>query len=391
MMSVYETAFPFILYLVLMPSFFHLVFKSSPFCRDRDDRNCGRYYFNWRCFFITAAAYLYFILFYVFIKIGPEGIGGNDSFVYLTRFQEADGPLLESLFKQDNEPGYGLLIWLIRNFTGNYRVVLLFNYTVIFLCQLYFFRHFYWDKYSFMSYVLLSLVTLTGICILRIVLCIHIALIIFIKIKETKYLQALLLTAIAVSIHLSAVILFPVIVICKLFRNNIYHKKWFWLFYPGAMLLLALVLKISEVIIRNTKYSIYIGDGGPAIASYLIYLLLIICLMFRISGMAERNRDVMMWLTVLSTAFFVCLIQFKYGIAYRMLLFYEPVVMLLITFLMREYSAFRYVNRDNLGFLIHIGLTLILGIRLIGFFGKSVYAYGLYPYHNILFEMILTL
>lgn len=212
---------PFVLFMIFEMLMVGLAFKLSKTETVQNESNPSilRYKFNLASGTILFLAYVVYIIFFTFVGI-DLGSGGKDALVYKNAFEHANLPLLESLKLQRMEWGYGFLIWLIRSAFSDYEVVLFVSFSFSFFAMLYFIKRIRWNIYTVLSYSIILILILTQTCLMRNILSASIGMITYVLLFEKKYKKAFVVATIAVSIHISSLILFPIIIMCILLDNK---------------------------------------------------------------------------------------------------------------------------------------------------------------------------
>jgi hypothetical protein len=220
---------------------------------------------------------------------------------------------------------------------------------------------------------------------MRNVLALFFAWLAYIYLDEKKYKKSLLWITIATFIHFSAVICYPVWIICLFSDKNMFSiKKAFkyWTF----IFILSFLFKffVSDIMILVSKnYSIYLNQTGMAVNTFVGRSYIIILAIWRFKTLISHNPMNRIMLVVLLVNLLVIPLQSVLPIMYRMLLLAEPAVFFLIPELIRVYS----LKKNNYLFAIFVRLSLIFYLiwNIITFFKKNMQSYGLDNYSNILF------
>lgn len=379
---------PFAFFIICIPMLFYMTFKTSLYKSSKNRNAVEPYVLSKESITILFLTYLVFVNFFVWVEIGDH-LGGNDALNYLNRFLDADTSLIESLRKQNNEYGYGLFIWIMRQITDNYRVVLWILYSLMFTCQFIFWKNLYWDGYTFLGCILLEIVTLTSMCILRIVLCVHLSLLIYICLSRKAYWKALLVSIVATSIQISGIMLIGIVIFMWVRSKWKISKRHIILIYSFLICMLVGLLYCSEKIILRTKYWIYVGEGGVAKGYLLILFIIIGAYYVRRKRYNKSLPQLALFVSILCTSLFVIIAESIYVIVYRMLLLFEPIIILLLIYLLRDYRYTKSLSKHSSSYLIYFGLLLVIPLRIISFFTNSVYSYGLYTYSNKLVNYLV--
>ena len=103
-------------------------------------------------------AYAIYIVFAV-SKSVEFGVGANDAYAYYLNFTNADCSLKTFLTDVSTfEPGFSFVVWMIRQFTVNYKWVLCFWHTLTFVLTMEFYKKVYLkNNYSVVVFMGLTL------------------------------------------------------------------------------------------------------------------------------------------------------------------------------------------------------------------------------------------
>lgn len=374
-------ALPFLIFMLFEMLMVGLAFKLSVAeSVESHESNAAKlqYKFNLASGTLLFLAYVVFVIFFTFVGI-DAGSGGNDAIIYKERFEHANIPLLQSLRLQQNEWGYGLLIWLLRAITSDYRIVLFAVFSFSFFAMLYFIRHIKWTTYTVLSYSLILILLITGMCLIRNILSVSIGMIVYGLIYEKKYWKAIILATIGVSIHVTSIILYPIIIMCVLLDNKKFSVGKLSLYLLLDATFLFLLMGVASTLVKGSKYAAYDATQGVAAATYLVFVLVLILSFARYKNLVEKNPFNRTLLIILATGLLCLVMQLQYSIAYRMLLFYIPITFALISELMEEYKIFSF-HKNGGFFVVYLGLFTYVVLILYKFFSVGAVSYGLYPY-----------
>jgi len=377
---------PFVVFMIFEMLMVGFAFKlsSTETVQDHESNNSIlKYRFNLGSGTILFLAYVVFITFFTFIGI-DVGSGGNDALVYKTRFEQANIPLLASLKAQGWEWGYGFLIWLIRSVFSDYKAVLFLTFSFTFFSIIYFIKYIKWNIYTVLTYSMILMLVLTQTCLMRNMLSVSIGMFVYVMVYEKKYKKAFIFSTIAVSIHISALILFPIIVMCILLDNNKFSLKKLSFYITLDVVLLFILMSVASSLVSGSKYSVYSSTEGIALGTYSMFLIVLFFGFLRYKNLVARNQFNRTLLITLATGILCIVLQLRYSIAYRMLLFYQPIMFALVSQLLEEYQIFNFRKNGGL-FLIYLGFFTYLGIIVYKFLSVGAVSYGLYPYINKLY------
>jgi hypothetical protein len=345
------------------------------------------FYFSSKTAYVPYLIPLFFlfIVFTVFRLIENNGIGGMDAFVYKMRFENADGPLIQSLILQSNEPLYGLLVWIVRNITSEFRCFLIIFYTIIFFIQIKLLSKINITGIVILAYLSIFFTSiLLSFCLMRNVLSIFFALLAYIYLDKKDYKVSFLVITMAVLIHFSAVICYPVWVACYFFdKNKIKLRKIFSFFLFILLLCFFLRLILPTIFIMiDAKYAVYLNSTGLASSTFISRFFILLLAVWKWKKLIYHNQMNRIMFVVLLFNFLVLPLQAVLPIVYRMLSMADPAVFFLIC----ELFAVCTLTKKNYVVNLFIRLSLIgyLLLNIFMFVSKSMPSYGLEYYSNIL-------
>jgi hypothetical protein len=372
---------PFVLFMIFEMLMVGLAFKlSKTETVQNHELNASKlkYKFNVASGTILFLAYVVFVIFFTFVVIAT-GSEGNDAIIYKTRFEQANIPLFQSLKLQNNEWGYGFLIWLIRAVFSDYKVVLFTIFSFTFCAMIYFIRQIKWTTYTVLSYSMILVLVVTGMCLIRNIFSVSLGMITYGLLYEKKYKKAFIVATIAVSIHISSLILYPIIIICIILDNEKFSIKKLSFYIILSAIFLFILMGVASSLINGSKYSAYNATEGVAIATYMMFFIVLFLSFLRYENLVARNQFNRTLLIILATGSLCLVMQLRYSIAYRMLLFYIPITFALVSELMEEYKIFSFHKNGGM-FVVYLGLFSYVALIVYKFFSVGAVSYGLYPY-----------
>jgi hypothetical protein len=362
------------------PSF---LFGKGQFCYDGSSR-IFRFSAKTAYFPLLVILLLSFIIFTVFRAIGENGIGGMDALAYKERFDAANQPLIQSLINQANEPLYGLFVWIIRKMSSDFRFFLLCYYLTLFIIQIKILSKIDVSVITIFSYFAICFfLIIMSFCLMRNTLSMFICWLVYIDLDKKKYIKSIVLITIAVLIHFSAVICYPVW-LCLVFadKNNFSLKKaiWCWI----VMFILCFLLRVfmpAFLVFFDKKYATYLNDTGLALNTFIGRSYLIFLAIWKFKILIQHNSMNRIMLVVLLVNLLVIPLQSVLPIMYRMLMLADPAVFFLVPELICAYA----INRKNylINILIRISLFVYLLLSIYSFI-SGMSNYGLDNYSNVL-------
>lgn len=330
---------------------------------------------------LVFVAYILYILFSVFKRI-DIGLGATDAYFYMTYYADIPSSFIIYMSAITTfEPGYSAVTWLFRQITDEYKIMLFFWHTLSFCLSIKFLRYINLEKYSYLSIFLILLTLVNQFNTLRMSISIMIALIALIYIYEEKWVRALLIIFISVSMQISAIIMIPVWIVCFLVINRKkYPVRQMVTYTIGGVAGTVVLLRVVIVIISNTSKNEYLGESSIAIGTYLAVLIVFGLSVIKYKEMVELKGFNKVLIIMLPICFICVPLQYKIAIMYRLTLYFIPVMMALIPSLCQCY----YKHKNSV---IGIGVIMVLYaymlIRVYSFFTEEIINIG--PYINVLF------
>ncbi len=357
--------------------------------------------------YLLIGLYVFYILISVF-RSTAQNFGGIDAYFYWDYYNKAGGTFIEYSKINTMELGFRLLTWLFKNFGIPFRVLLFVVHTVMFVAVSAFCKYCRKQKAGFTGYLATFLLVgelFVAFCIVRNEMALAFSLIFFILMDKKEYKKALIPMLLALSVHLSSLILFVVyILLIVLDRSCAKGKKnvFLWL---GAFFLAELwIIPLIDFVVLHTKYAYYIGGGGLAVGTYAMLAVMTLAILID-----EKNELIESTLGRYLLVAWTCLpLQLSYGILYRTLLFFMPIVFIMIPSVWSslgdfplqfdknlkkfkfDKTVFPKITRDNyydFGIyipLLRVGLKLVILVytfsRIYKLFTADYISYGLYPY-----------
>lgn len=190
-------------------------------------------------------------------KVGTDTQGYIDEFLYSQYF---DIDILRIMTFHEMEPGYQVLLYVIRLFTVDYHILFFIIYAPLSIAYISFIRYFYSknDHFIFLMYFIYLFVSnMSG---MRSAIGMIFLLPSFIMIDKSKYKDACFFTIIACTFHYTYLYNFFVILLsklCKENKNKLIEKKAWLIGLSGAFLVAALGSSLVLKLFEETKYSFY--------------------------------------------------------------------------------------------------------------------------------------
>lgn len=327
--------------------------------------------------FLLSISCIVFVMFSSFRRI-EYGYGGRDAITYKNYFLSVNTNFVEALKIQNYEWGYSILVWIGRMITNNYSFFLLFIYSFMFIGVALFLKLGTWNKYYIFTIALMISLLLNSFNINRVILAVTIGLIVYKSLCEKKILRSFLLTILAISIHVSSVILLPCILLVILLKKQV---KFNWKINLLLVFLFSMItigtFKIFFGLIASSKYGIYDQSSSIAWPTYIVIFIVFLLSVAKYKSMIELNSNNEVFIKILPMGLMVAPLQMEFPILYRMLLFFLPIVYILVPSLIKVYQMKR-INQFIYP-CIQFLLCFYLIIRLYVFFTIEIYSSGI-PY-----------
>lgn len=255
-----------------------------------------------------------------FREIGDYGthIGGYDAFGYKAFFL---GKLTYTHF----EPGYVLLNKIVRLFTGNYAIFLMLVSFFMICCMIKFLKEI--DNYNFFLVFLLLCTYFSSFNTLRTIMAIFICLLVITKLSKNNYFAAIILALLATSLHVSSIIIFPVILLNYLFKSSkkiSYYKIIFLVILMSVCSFF--VAYYSANYLSSTAYESYVNNGKLVINIYLFAALIFALAIKKYEKLLTNNVINKTFIISLPIIFLVFPMQIVMVITYRMIEFFLPLI-----------------------------------------------------------------
>lgn len=309
--------------------------------------------------------------------------GGVDAPQYKRFFEIAEANSLGTYFRKVKiEPIYNCSCWLFSHIFHNYSIFLAFYYLLYVLCLVKYCKMFEFTfKFSdFLCLFCIMSLFLQGFNTFRCSTAIFLSIFVLDKLMKNDIKKATFYILIICGIHLSAMVLFIPVLGLEIYNRFVCHEKnktfiyyiVFLIFLMGAMVF------ILPIIVGNSHYSMYMNSNG---AVSKVWILTYCFMIFQIYIKRKRfflsiaNKR----LFIISLCFIpIFILQIKYEIAYRFMLYSKPIVYLIL----HESSRIKtrnifYILLNKVNDLIFIGI-------LITFASVQIISVGL-PYRSYLF------
>ena len=283
-------------------------------------------------------AYLIYIIFAVSKSVMP-GEGANDAYAYYLNFIRADCTLRYFMTKVTTfELGYSFAVWVVRKVTSDYRFMLWIWHTLTFILTVGYYKKVYLKTNYFFTVFVGLMLLITQFNTLRMSISIAIALFSLFAMYKKRWIKTVIIILCAASIHVSALIMVPVFIVVFIVSNRSNYKKFllFVLIGLGIILTIAMFGIINRFALGTAK-SVYVGQSSIAWGmdlAIIVFLALGFVKMKQLKQLSKFNEILILALPV----GLICIpLQFNISVMYRMLLFFQPIILALIPSIIKCY------------------------------------------------------
>lgn len=292
-----------------------------------------------------------------FRKIGNYGtnIGGYDAYSYKSFFE---GYLKNTHF----EPGFVLLVKVVRLITNEYSIFLIITSLIMIFCMIIYLNK--TKNCNFYLIVMLICIYFSSFNTLRMSLAIFISLLVLIKLNENKYMHAIILTLISSSIHISAFIMFPIILLNYIFKNKQKISAIKIIFLVLLMSIVSFMFSyFSMSYLSTTSYESYVGNGQIVVNVYLFLAVIFYLSVKRYSKLIDSSSFNKVLIISLPVVFLVFPMQLLMVIMYRMIEFFLPIA----------YTLMAQILKVEKKYLIKVIIICLFFYKIVDFFLNSNY------------------
>lgn len=252
----------------------------------------------------------------------------NDLSRYFFAFEELNSKTyFEAIKSIGQEPLYILYIYVVRKLTNSFSVFLLLTYTFEFYCLYSFLKLFKGIKsfiFYFVAFISIYTLILLSYCLLRMGLAFSCCLFVYKNLFHKKTKKALCWGVVACGFHISAIIIFTIIVIYSYsLKHSLKSTFRFFIFF----LILAFILSCFMSIIINNIFSskvVYL-KGSLAKGTYISNFIFLVLLLAKGKKFYENKQSRLMFCIMLCS-FYIMPLQLTVSVFYRMIFYIYPAV-----------------------------------------------------------------
>ena len=332
-------------------------------------------------------SYIIYIFFSVFKEVNPL-TSAHDAFYYKDRFEKINecSSWFTFLFREDHEfeIGFESLYFICKKISVDYHFFLWILFTCIFFLYIRFLKNIYTKTNSLLPIAAVFLLLISQFNTMRMTLSIGIALQMILIIQKQKWKTAAFLAVLAISCHITAIILIPIIIVNYMVvkienyvvvnRFKINFTKLKLIIIAGMVLAVALI-PIMNILLSGSSKEEYVGSSGSlAYGNYTIVFVITVLAVYRYKSfcrLSDVNKTFIVTLPIC-----LCCIPLQYSVQmiYRMILFFNPLILGSIPSILKTYS-----KKNNV---IDLGVTLFMYfyvlVRIYSFFTEELKYVGIY-------------
>lgn len=330
--------------------------------------------------------YIVYIFIAVF-RVIEIGTGGYDAIAYKKIFLSANTDLFTFFIAHKEEVGFKLILWIVRQFTDDYKVILWIFHSIAYVSCAYIIYNIKAKKETLSIWVTTFLICtylFYSFNILRSGIVILIGTNVLILLMKENYRVAIFLTIFSISIHVSTIILLPVIAFFWINKNiDKIRMNYAIRFIIFTILAELIVLKFIQKFIINSAYRVYSNKEGISLRTYVI-VIVVIYFMWRQNKRVFHDKLLHKQEIVLLFTLCCIPIQTHYSIAYRMVLIFMPMLYICM------YNIF-IKNRFLKEFKVYFSSLFVWGLVGLYFLYRCYSIFyiefrNVYPYENILMQ-----
>lgn len=302
-----------------------------------------------------------------------------DAYVYYNIFLRADLDFSAFLAVSNVEIGYSFLVWVIKHIFDSNLVVLLIGHSVVYISYVYFWEKVSIQKYRLLVVLLICLDFFSAYYIYRNIISVALALVMMVKLSEKKYKSAIVFLAFAISVHYSALIMCCVVVFNIILDKRETLSKSKIVFYTLAAVVstVASLGFLERFMLESDKYSTYDNTGNLPVGTLICVIIVVLFSLVKLKVMIEKYPITRTLFLSLCLVFIIIPLEMQFAIMYRMLLFFLPVLYIMLMYLQDIYKG-------SMGYyFIRIFSAFYLGYQIYIFFTTVIQFIGV-PYVSIL-------
>lgn len=313
-------------------------------------------------------SYIYFgsaIFFYTISlnsrEIAGNHIGGNDAIIMYNTFLRAKRYDFFDFWPDMSyrELGYSFITWIWSTHDYDYRIFLALQYVLSIVLLIIYLKHIKYKVKDLNAFLFLGLIVcylVYEINLQRNCMAVFIALNIYNLLIEKKYKEACILIVLGAQIHLSIIVLMPLIVVMYVYNKKKISKRMILLAEVVCMTIMVVVIPVLlQIIPLFSQYQVYFINSYNGIRQPIVIILGTIILE-KTNSVKKDNEGLVI---VLYYAIIVFAFSLYISMAYRILFYFMPI--LFILFGAKRYRGIELFQLGNCIYMIYSKILLIYG------------------------------
>ncbi|MCI9357583.1 MAG: hypothetical protein HFH59_08595 [Lachnospiraceae bacterium] len=306
---------------------------------------------------------------------------GLDAYAYYTIFERAKLSFKNFLLVSNVELGYSFVAWIIKNIFNSYTIFLIFVHLFVYCAYIFFIDNIPLGKNRILLSAVLCLDLFSVYYLQRNIIAVGIALIMYVQLfrNKKKLKTIILMLTLAITFHYSAVILIPICCIEFLTdqKNKLSKHK---IIIIEAMAIIFTIIGssfLNSFMSGSSKYYVYQNIGSFAVATNIVAIFVAILYLKNFRLLNDSFPVTRVMGIILLSIFLIIPLQIQYSIMYRMILFFLPIMSVMIMYIVEIYRGTRWQYAFQL-----FMLTYYI-YRIVSFFVKEAVYIGV-PYKMVI-------
>jgi len=329
---------------------------------------------------LCVIAYLIYIVFCVGKRV-DLGIGSMDAYAYRENFYSAACSYSRFILDISSfEWGYSTVVWVVRQITSNYAVLLTLWYTISFYYILKFLCYTEQGGLSVLRVVVAAMTLLSQMNTMRMSIAIALSLNVLIQIGKKRWVSALVFSFLAISVQISSVIILPIVFVEMTVASSQQRRaRKILMIILVSVLLIYASIPLLEKYVASTDKRVYLGASSLALGSYSAAAITILGT-YRHRIAMTHNGWLNTTLMIALPCIFLCVpLQLAISVMYRLTLYFS-----LITITLMIGLAVNQAEGDRLSKMLWVALSVgYVAIQVYDFATVTTSYFGIYS--NILF------
>lgn len=300
--------------------------------------------------------------------------GGIDTSNYRIIFNSmGGGDWFNDIMSQRIEKGYSLFLWIVNVLSGDFSIQLFLQSILILLLVWWVVIKATANVAILFTILLLLLLYLDSYNISRMILSVLISVFFFQYLSKEKYFKAIFFIFISISIQMSAIWCFVILIYYKFITSRIRNSYKVFVFFMSLAVSFSIIPVFSKLL-TVMNYGYYIVDNENNNISYFnyIYALFLMFFYFSVDNNLIKNRISKVMFLIIPSIFLIIPLYMVFPIAYRFNYFY----FLCFAFLIPDVIglSFLYIKQKKYIYIISVLVPIIYSlIKIYVYFQRDVY------------------